>query len=52
MRQKVGFALCIVLVGCITLATRFYEVDISVWRFFGSGTTMEPVVAPVPTVDV
>lgn len=30
MRQKLGFALSMVLVGCIILATRFYEIDIPV----------------------
>ncbi len=42
MRQKLGFALSIALVGCIILATRFYEVDIPVWNFFGGGNGIDP----------
>src|SRR5579864_355312 len=42
MRQKLGFALSIALVGCIILATRFYEVDLPVWRFFGGGSGIDP----------
>lgn len=42
MRQKLGFALSIALVGCIILATRFYEVDLPVWRFFGGGQGLDP----------
>ena len=42
MRQKVGFAFSIALVGCVILATRFYEVDLPVWRFFGGGQGLDP----------
>jgi hypothetical protein len=31
MRQKLGFVLSIALVGCMILATRFYEIDLPVW---------------------
>lgn len=42
MRRKLGFALSIALVGCIILATRFYEVDLPIWRFFGGGKGIDP----------
>jgi cytochrome c oxidase subunit II len=42
MRQKLGFALSIVLFGCIILATRFYIVDIPVWHFLGGGKRPNP----------
>jgi len=42
MRQKLGFAVSIALVGCVILATRFYEVDLPVWRFFGGGQGIDP----------
>ncbi len=42
MRQKIGFAVSIMLVGCIILATRFYEVDLPVWHFFGGGQGLDP----------
>jgi cytochrome c553 len=42
MRQKLGFALSIALVGCIILATRLYLVDLPVWRFFGGGKGLDP----------
>lgn len=42
MRQKIGFALSIALVGAIILSTRFYEVDLPVWHFFGGGRGLDP----------
>ncbi len=42
MRQKLGFALSIVLVGCIIWATRFYEIDLPVWHFLGGGNGIDP----------
>ena len=42
MRHKLGFALSIMLVGCTILATRFYEVDLPIWRFFGGGQGIDP----------
>jgi cytochrome c oxidase subunit 2 len=42
MRQKLAFAVSIALVGCIILATRFYEVDLPVWRFLGGGHGLDP----------
>lgn len=42
MRQKIGFALSIVLVGLIILSTRFYLVDVPIWHFFGGGRELDP----------
>ncbi len=42
MRKKIGFALSIVLFGLIILSTRFYEIDLPVWRFFGGGKRLDP----------
>lgn len=42
MRQKLGFALSIMLVGAIILATRFYEIDLPVWHFLGGGQGLDP----------
>lgn len=42
MRQKIGFALSIVLLGLIILSTRFYEVDLPVWHFLGGGKGLDP----------
>src|SRR5271166_2451104 len=42
MRQKIGFALSIVLLGATILSTRIYEVDLPVWRFFGGGRGLDP----------
>src|SRR5947209_9005495 len=42
MRQKLGFAVSIVLVACTILGTRIYEVDLPIWRFFGGGQRLDP----------
>ncbi|HUO17564.1 MAG TPA: cytochrome C oxidase subunit II [Verrucomicrobiae bacterium] len=42
MRQKIVFALSIILVGCIILATRVYMIDIPIYRFFGGGRELNP----------
>jgi cytochrome c553 len=42
MRQKLGFALSIALVGCVILGTRFYLVDLPVWHFLGGGKGSDP----------
>jgi cytochrome c oxidase subunit 2 len=42
MRKKLQFALSIALVGCAILATRFYLVDVPVWRFVTGGSGLDP----------
>jgi len=42
MRQKLVFALSVALVGGIIVSTRFHEVDIPVWRFFGGAGGVDP----------
>jgi cytochrome c oxidase subunit 2 len=42
MRQKILFALSIVLLGCVILSTRFYEIDVPLWHFFGGGRRLDP----------
>lgn len=42
MRQKLGFALSIILFGCVILSTRFYEIDLPVWHFLGGGKGLDP----------
>lgn len=42
MRQKIVFALSIILVGCIILGTRVYMIDIPIYRFFGGGRELNP----------
>src|SRR5271165_1630183 len=42
MRNKIGFALSIILLGAIILSTRIYEVDLPVWHFFGGGKGLDP----------
>jgi len=42
MRQKLGFALSIMLVGCIILGTRYYEIDLPLWHFLRGGKELDP----------
>jgi cytochrome c oxidase subunit II len=42
MKRKIGFVAAMTLVGLAILSTRFYEVDLPVWHFFGGGKGPDP----------
>ena len=37
MKKKIGFSAAMALVGLVLLSTRYYMVDLPVWRSFGGG---------------
>ncbi|MGA7294929.1 MAG: hypothetical protein WBW53_10205 [Terriglobales bacterium] len=43
MKKKIGFVAAIVFVGLAILSTRYYEIDLPVWHFFGGGNGPDPL---------